>query len=93
MTRYFFDYVSNNQLLRDYNGRDYPDIQDACEHANLLAFHLRHDPANAYAGWSIMVRDALGKKIYDVSVPLGNSGQTAVFSASNDASLQPIAAL
>ena len=78
MSRYFFDYLSSDDTLRDYEGRLFRTIRAAYEHADLIAIHLQYDPDCAYSGWSIVVRDALGAKIYDVPVPPPEPGSNVV---------------
>jgi len=79
MKRCFFDYVSKNQTLSDYEGR-YFSPSEAREYAAVLAIHLQYHPEANYSGWSVVVRDALGAEICSVLVP-PNDDRRVVFKA------------
>jgi hypothetical protein len=79
MQRLFFDYVSKNETLSDYEGR-YFSPSEAREYAGVLAIHLQYAPEAKYSGWSVVVRDVLGAEICSVPVP-PNEDQGVVFKA------------
>jgi hypothetical protein len=79
MQRCFFDYVSKNETLSDYEGRYFSPSQ-AREYAGVLAIHLQYHPEANYSGWSVVVRDALGAEICSVLVP-PKDDQRVVFKA------------
>jgi hypothetical protein len=66
MTRYFFDYVTENQVLHDYQGRYYDNTMAAREYAELLAIDLEH--MGEWTGWTVSVRDVHGKESFSVQV-------------------------
>ena len=85
MRQYFFDYVSKNETLRDYKGRQFSADRLAHEYAQLLAIHLQHDPEAIYSGWSIVARDVKGAEIFSVLVPPSENDQSVAFkTASSD---------
>jgi hypothetical protein len=69
MHRYFFDFVSKNETLYDYQGRSFAFVSSAKEHAELLSIHLQCEPAGAYVGWTIVARNELGTEICSMPVP------------------------
>ena len=75
MRQYFFDYVSENESLRDYRGRQFMVDSLAREYAELIAIHLQHDPQGAYFAWSIAVRDVKGAELFSVPVPAPEDDQ------------------
>ena len=79
MKRCFFDYVSKNETLSDYEGR-YFSPSEAREYAGVLAIHLQYDPEAKYSGWSVVVRDVLGAEICSVLVP-PNDDRGVIFKA------------
>ena len=79
MQRLFFDYVSKNETLSDYEGR-YFSPSEAREYAGVLAIHLQYAPEAKYCGWAVVVRDVLGAEICSVLVP-PNDDQGVVFKA------------
>ena len=80
MQRFFFDYVSKDEMLSDYQGR-YFSAADAREYARILAIHLQYDPEDAYVGWSVAARDGLGAEICRVSVLPPDNNHGAAFKA------------
>jgi hypothetical protein len=79
MQSYFFDYVSSDDTIHDYNGRVFPTVGRAREHAELLAIHLQHDPEAKYDRWFIVARDARGAEIFSVMVPAPADDHRVVF--------------
>jgi hypothetical protein len=89
--QYFFDYVSENESLRDYRGRQFMADSLAREYAELIAIHLQHDPQGAYFAWSIVVRDVKGAELFSVPVPAPEDDQPGVFRATVAAAeVQPL---
>jgi hypothetical protein len=88
MQRYFFDFVSKNETLHDYQGRAFAFASSAKEHAELLTFHLQHDPAGAYADWSIVARDERGTKLFAIPVPAPAGEERVVFRPLCDAAVR-----
>jgi uncharacterized protein DUF6894 len=68
MTRYFFDVVAPKHKRYDYQGRLLKDPEHARECADLMALDLQVDPDCDCAGWSIQVRDAVGRHFASVPV-------------------------
>ena len=85
MERYFFDFVSKDETLHDYQGRTFAFASSAKEHAALLTIHLQHDPEAAYAGWTIVTRNQLGTEIFSMSVPAPTGDERVVFKPLPDA--------
>jgi hypothetical protein len=79
MQRLFFDCVSKDETLSDYEGR-YFSPSEAREYAGVLAIHLQYAPEAKYCGWAVVVRDVLGAEICSVLVP-PNDDQGVVFKA------------
>jgi hypothetical protein len=68
MMRFFFDYTSKDKSLYDYQGDEFLNSQAAIEFAEATVQVLKHSLAGAWIGWSIVVRDAEGKKFYSLEV-------------------------
>jgi len=75
MTRFFFDYTTKDQSLYDYRGDEFVNSQSATEFAQATAQVLTHSLSGDWAGWSIEVRDAQGKKFF--SLAIDNAAQIA----------------
>jgi hypothetical protein len=88
MQRYFFDFVSKNETLHDYQGRAFAFESTAKEHAELLTIHLQHDPDGAYADWTIVARDERGTKLFSMSVKAQTGGERVVFKPLADAAVR-----
>jgi hypothetical protein len=85
MQRYFFDFVSKNETLHDYQGRTFAFESTAKEHAELLTIHLQHDPSGAYAEWTIVARNERGTDLFSMSVPVPAGNEHVVFKPLADA--------
>ena len=66
MTRFFFDYVSDGQVMHDYQGRYYANAQAAREYAELLALDLEH--MGEWDGFAVCVRNAHGQEFFSTPV-------------------------
>jgi hypothetical protein len=88
MQRYFFDYVSKNEILHDYQGRAFAFESSAKEHAELLIIHLQHDPTGAYVGWTIVARNERGTKLFFLPVPAPAGDERVVFKPLPDAAVR-----
>jgi len=75
MTRFFFDYTTKDQSLYDHRGDEFANFQSAIEFAQETAQVLTHSLSGDWAGWSIEVRDAQGKKFF--SLPVDNAASIA----------------
>jgi hypothetical protein len=69
MMRFFFDYTSKEKSLYDYQGDEFVSSQAAIDFAEATVQVLKHSLAGVWAGWSIEVRDAEGKKFF--ALPVG----------------------
>src|SRR5258705_11274043 len=69
MKQYFFDIVSDERTLHDFQGRRFESDEAAAQHAQLLAIHLQYDPDCASSDWMVLVRDAPGLVVHSVAVP------------------------
>ena len=70
MTRFFFDFTSNDSTLYDYGGEQLLSHDDAYDFALATAEVLRHSQNENWSGWSVNVRDAEGKSFF--SLPIGH---------------------
>jgi hypothetical protein len=69
MTRYFFDFTSQNQSLCDYHGDEFLSTHAACQFAEVIAQDLKYSPDGKWADWLVEVRNAEGQKF--LSLPVG----------------------
>lgn len=68
MTRFFFDFTTQGRSLYDYVGDEFLNPKGACRHAEAIALDLKHRLSGEWAGWSVEVRDASGRKF--LSLPI-----------------------
>ena len=68
MSRYFFDRVSGSRSEYDYQGRVLPTPEKAFQLAELMALDLGVADGDQWTGWTIDVRNALGKQFFSVPV-------------------------
>ena len=68
MSRYFFDRVSGTRSEYDYQGRVLATPEKAFQLAELMALDLGVAEGTEWAGWTIDVRNALGKHFFSVPV-------------------------
>ncbi len=71
MKRFFFDYTTEDQSLYDYCGHEFVSSQSAVDFAQETVQVLQHSLSGAWAGWSVEVRNAEGKKF--VALPIGST--------------------
>ena len=69
MMRFFFDYATKGQLLHDYRGDEFRDVDAAVEHAAVIAENLQFTLNGEWVGWFIEVRNAEGFKLSTVPIP------------------------
>ena len=69
MMRFFFDYATKGQLLHDYRGDEFCDVDAAVEHAAVIAENLQFTLNGEWVGWWIEVRNAEGLKLSTVPIP------------------------
>lgn len=63
MMRYFFDYRDSDRSLLDYNGQEFHNSRSAVEFAEAIVHDLMHTITGDWAGWSVEVRNAEGRKV------------------------------
>jgi len=66
--RFFFDYTTKDQSLRDYQGDEFLSSRDAFDFAETTAQNLKNNLNGDWIGWSVEVRDAEGTKYYSLPV-------------------------
>ena len=66
--RLYLDYKSKSRVLYDYAGDDFRSADDAYDFAAETAHGLKNQLDSAWAGWSIEVRNAEGKKYFTLSL-------------------------
>ena len=69
--RFFFDYKAKHRSIYDYNGSNFRNSEDAFDFAELTAQLLKNSLNGDWIGYSVEVRDAVGKKYF--SIPVGPS--------------------
>ncbi len=69
--RFFFDYTTRDQSLRDYQGDEFLSSEDAFDYAEATAQNLKSKLNGDWIGWSVEVRDAEGKKYFLLPVMPG----------------------
>jgi two-component system, chemotaxis family, chemotaxis protein CheY len=69
--RFFFDYTTKDQSLRDYHGEEFRSVEDAFEFAETTAQDLKNNLTRDWMGWSVEVRDAEGTKYFSLPVETG----------------------
>ncbi|MFY9761664.1 MAG: response regulator [Xanthobacteraceae bacterium] len=74
--RFFFDYTTTDQSLRDYQGDEFLSSKGAFDFAAATAQTLRSSLNGEWAGWSVEVRDANGTKYFSLPVMLGQPATT-----------------
>jgi hypothetical protein len=75
VTRFFFDYTTEYRSLFDYHGEEFKRLEGASEFALAIAQNLTNSLTGDWAGWSVEVRNAEGKKFF--SFPVDNAGLAA----------------
>jgi hypothetical protein len=68
MPRFFFDYATEGESLRDYRGDEFRNLDAAVEHAAIMAETLLTSNGQ-WSGWWIEVHTADGSKLTTVPVP------------------------
>ncbi len=66
--RFFFDYTTTDQSLRDYQGDEFLSSKGAFDFAEATAQTLRSSLNGEWAGWSVEVRDADGTRYFSLPV-------------------------
>lgn len=84
--RFFFDYTTRDQSLRDYQGDEFLSSKAAFEFAEATAQNLKSSLNGDWKAWSVDVRDAAGKVYFSLPVMLG---QQAKINA-NEGSVQTV---
>jgi hypothetical protein len=92
MKRYFFDYTDGNRTARDYQGCVFRSLQEAREHALILAIHLQCHPEQDHSGWSVIAYDTRGLQVHIVEIPVVGTSPSVTFRAVNGAELLPLEA-
>ena len=70
MMRYFFDYTTKDRALYDYKGDEFLSSKHAFEFAEATAQALKNNLRGEWAGWSVEVRSAEGRKLLSLPVDL-----------------------
>ncbi len=84
--RFFFDYTTRGQSLRDYQGDDFLSSKDAFDFAEATAQTLKYNLNGDWIGWSVEVRDAEGTKYFSLPVMPGRHATTNA----NEGSVQTV---
>ncbi len=66
--RLYLDYKSKSRVLYDYAGDEFRSAEDAFDFATETANGLKNQLDSAWAGWSIEVRNAEGKKYFTLAL-------------------------
>jgi hypothetical protein len=74
--RFFFDYTTRDQSLRDYQGDEFLSSKGAFDFAEATTQTLRSSLNGEWAGWSVEVRDANGTKYFSLPVMPGRPAAT-----------------
>jgi CheY-like chemotaxis protein len=74
--RFFFDYTTRDQALRDYQGDEFLSSKGAFDFAEATTQTLRSSLNGEWAGWSVEVRDANGTKYFSLPVMPGQPAVT-----------------
>jgi len=74
--RFFFDYTTRDQSIRDYQGDEFPSSKDAFDFAETTAQILKNNLNGDWIGWSVEVRDAEGAKYFSSPVMPGRHAKT-----------------
>jgi hypothetical protein len=69
MKRYFFDLASPKRREFDFQGCEFANPETAYHQAELLALDLCIEAGGKWSGWSVEVRNILGRQLFAVSVP------------------------
>jgi hypothetical protein len=67
--RFFFDYKAKHRSIYDYDGNTFRNSEDAYDFAKSTAQLLKNSLDGGWIGYSVEVRDAVGKKYF--SIPVG----------------------
>jgi hypothetical protein len=68
MKRYFFDIVSQGQLVYDYQGSNFPTVQKACQLAELIALDVAVKSQDEFSDQAVYVRNEEGHTLFSVPV-------------------------
>ena len=71
--RFFIDYKTSNQSIYDFQGEEFMSSKDAFDFAQATAQSLKNTLDADWAGWSVEVRDAHGKRYASFSVDTGRA--------------------
>ncbi len=74
--RFFFDYTTRDQSLRDYQGDEFLSSKGAFDFAEATAQTLKSSLNGEWIGWSVEVRDANGTKYFSLPVVPGHPATT-----------------
>jgi hypothetical protein len=66
--RFFFDYVTEGQVLYDYLGGDYLSPELAFDFAQATTLDLKNSGNGDWRGWSVEVRNAECQKFFSLPV-------------------------
>lgn len=66
--RFFFDVLNQNSRSYDYQGREFPKVEDATQMAELIAADLGFSDTEEWIGSQVQVRTAANEMIFSVAV-------------------------
>jgi len=69
--RFFFDYVTQGQVLYDYLGNEFLSPEDAFDFAQATTQDLKNSGNGDWRDWSVEVRNAEGAKFFSLPVGVG----------------------
>lgn len=77
--RFFFDYITKDQSIRDYHGDEFLSAEDALDFAETTAQALKSSLNGEWIGWSVEVRDAEGTKYFALpGMPVRQAAANAI---------------
>jgi alpha/beta superfamily hydrolase len=66
--RFFFDYVTQSQVIYDYAGAEFANAEHALDFAEATRQDLKNSANGEWIGWSVKVRDAECKTFFSLAV-------------------------
>jgi CheY-like chemotaxis protein len=69
--RVFFDYITQGQVLYDYQGGEFPSPEHAFDFAEATLQNLKNSVTDDWKGWSVEVRNDKGTNCFSLPVDAG----------------------
>jgi hypothetical protein len=66
--RFFFDFVTQSQVIYDYAGAEFSNPEHALDFAEATRQDLKNSANGEWRGWSVKVRDAECKTFFSLPV-------------------------